>query len=125
MIQLLRSEKLDALLGPEAATSSGVLLPSTRAFGHVPLTGEVLSNQKERILVPHEHNKDTADHLLSLENRFDTLLGEVFRLDQWLESVDGQHSEMQVRRVERQREEALDQLRSIHTQLEALRKELE
>ena len=75
--------------------------------------------------MPHEHNKDTADHLLSLENRFDTLLGEVFRLDQWLESVDGQHSEMQVRRVERQREEALDQLRSIHTQLEALRKELE
>jgi hypothetical protein len=75
--------------------------------------------------VPYEHNKDTADHLLSLENRFDTLLGEVFGLDQWLESVDGQHSEMQVRHVERQREEALDQLRSTHTQLEALRNELE
>ena len=75
--------------------------------------------------MPHEHNKEPADHLLSLENRFDTLLGEVFRLDQWLESVDGRHSEMQVRRVERQREEALDQLRSTHTQLEALRNELE
>src|SRR5215204_468890 len=47
------------LTGAEAATSSGVLLPSTRAFGHVPLTSEVLSNQKERVLVPHEHNKDT------------------------------------------------------------------
>jgi hypothetical protein len=76
------------------------------------------------VLVPHEHNKDTADHLLTLENRLDTLLGEAFRLDQWLDSVDGEVSEMRKRRVERQREDAVDQLRSTHTQLEALREEL-
>ena len=45
------------LTGAEAATSSGVLLPSTRAFGHVPLTGEVdKSRGMERAPVAQEED---------------------------------------------------------------------
>src|ERR687897_3611035 len=47
--------KCGCLTGAAAAAISGVLLPSTRAFGHVPLTGEVdKPRRKERAPVARE-----------------------------------------------------------------------
>jgi hypothetical protein len=44
--------KCGCLTGAEAAASWGELPPSTRAFGHVPLTGEVdKPKRKERALL--------------------------------------------------------------------------
>jgi hypothetical protein len=39
------------------------------------------------------------------------MLGEVFKMDQWLESVDGQADELGVRRAEHHRNELVEQLR--------------
>src|SRR5215217_9104359 len=116
------------LTGAEAAAISGVLSPSTRAFGRVPLTGEVdKPRRRERATVAQEvdTNQQFADQqprceidkirktegecqrpgevqldgsvlcvchaeLLRLEDHSETMLGEVFEMDQWLESVDGQ-----------------------------------
>src|SRR5215212_10114794 len=52
------------LTGAEAAASSGVLPPSTRAFGRVPLTGEVdKPRRKERAPVAQkvDTNEQSAD----------------------------------------------------------------
>jgi hypothetical protein len=55
--------KCGCLTGAEATAISGVLLPSTRAFGHVPLTGEVRKPKwKERAPVALEDaNKQPTD----------------------------------------------------------------
>src|SRR5215213_990045 len=56
--------KCGCLTGAEAAASSGVLLPSTRAFGRVPLTGEVdKPKRKERAPVAQAvgDNEQSAD----------------------------------------------------------------
>ena len=37
--------------------------------------------------------------LLGLEDQSERMLGEVFKMDQWLESVDGQADESRVRRA--------------------------
>jgi hypothetical protein len=139
-----------------------VLLPSTRAFGRVPLTGEVAKpRRKERALVPpdevtNEHLTDqqprceigkvlTAEgacqrlgevhidgsllctphaELLRLENQSQTLLGTVFEIDQWLESTDGEADEVRVRRVERERNEVVEELRFNRTRISLIRDEL-
>ena len=62
--------------------------------------------------------------LLRLEDHSETMLGEVFEMDQWLESVDGQADELRVRRVEHQRNEVVEQLRFDRTQIALIRNEL-
>src|SRR5918997_1634063 len=153
------------LTGAEAAaqatTSSGVLLPSTRAFGRVPLAGEVdKPKRKERAPVALE---DTNQHLtdqqprceigkilmadgecrrlgevqldgslicvahvklLRLRERSEALLGEVFQMDEWLDSVDGEADELRVRRAEHHRNELVEQLRFNRTRIELIRNEL-
>src|SRR5215213_2405020 len=114
----------------------GCASPSTRAFGHVPLTGEVdKPRRKERTPVAPEEDayEQSANQqircqidkirkaegecrrlvevqfdgrllcvghagLLRLEECSETMLGEVFEMDQWLESVDAQADELGVRR---------------------------
>jgi len=62
--------------------------------------------------------------LLRLENHSETMLGEVFEMDQWLESVDGQADELDVRRAEHHRNELVEQLRLNRTQIELIHHEL-
>ena len=149
------------LTGAEAAAISGVLPPSTRAFGRVPLTGEVdKPKRKERAPVALEvtNEQSTDQHspceidkirkaegecrrlgevqldgsvlcvshaeLLRLKDRSETMLGTVFEMDQWLESVDGQADELRVRRIEHQRNEVIEQLRVDRTQIGLIRDEL-
>src|SRR5215208_1605801 len=150
------------LTGAEAAASSGVLPPSTRAFGRVPLTGEVEKpRRKERAPVAQEvvTNEQSANEqprceidkirkaegeclrlgevqvdgsvlcmshaeLLRLEDHSETMLGEVFEMDQWLESVDGEADELRVRRIEHQRNEIVEQLRFDSTKIRLIRDEL-
>src|SRR5215212_4110850 len=154
--------KCGCLTGAEAAASSGALPPSTRAFGHVPLTGEVdKPRRKERALVAQEvdTNEKSADQqprceidkiltaegecrrlgevqvdgrllcvrhaeLLRLKDRSETMLGTVFEMDQWLESVDGEADELRVRRIEHQRNEVIEQLRVDRTHIGLIRDEL-
>jgi hypothetical protein len=62
--------------------------------------------------------------LLRLENRSEMLLGTVFEMDQWLESTDGEADELRVRRVERERNEVVEQLRFNRTRISLIRDEL-
>src|SRR5215217_6407594 len=150
------------LTGAEAAAVSGVLPLSTRAFGRVPLTGEVDKlRRKERAPVAPEDdtNKQFADQqsrceidkiltqegecwrlgevqldgsvlcvrhaeLLRLEDHSETMLGDVFEMDQWLESVDGQADESEVRRAEHHRNELKERIRFNRTRIELIRDEL-
>jgi hypothetical protein len=139
-----------------------VLLPSTRAFGRVPLTGEVNKpRRKERAPVAQEvdTNEQSADQqsrceidkkrqaegeclrpgeiqldgsvlchshaeLLKLEDHSETMLGEKFEMDQWLESVDGQADELGVRRAEHHRDDLVEQIRYNRMVIELIRDEL-
>src|SRR5215210_3349391 len=149
------------LTGAEAAASWGALPPSTRAFGRVPLTGEVNKpRRKERAPVaPEDTFKQFADQqprceigntftaegecqrlgevqldgsllcvahaeLLRLRERSEALLGEVFKMDEWLESVDGQADELRVRRAEHHRTELVEQLRFNRTRIGLIHDEL-
>src|SRR5215203_1434580 len=154
--------KYGCLSGAEAAAISGVLPPSTRAFGHVPLTGEVdKPRRKERAPVAQEvdTNEQSADQqprceidkilteegeclrlgevqvdgsvlcvshaeLLRLKDRSETMLGTVFEMDKWLESVDGEADEFRVRRIEHQRNEIVEQLRFDSIKIRIIRDEL-
>jgi hypothetical protein len=154
--------KCGCLTGAEATAVSGVLPPSTRVFGRVPLTGEVdKPRRKERAPVaPQEDtNEQFADQqshceidkiltaegecrrlgevqldgsvlcvrhaeLLRVEDHSETLLGEVFEMDQWLESVDGQADELRVRRAEHHRNELVEQLRLNRTRIGLIHDEL-
>src|SRR5215216_5704490 len=154
--------KCGCLSGAEAAAISSVLPPSTRALGHVPLTGEVdKPRRKERAPVAQEvdTNEQSADQqppceidkiltaegecrrpgevqvdgsvlcvshaeLLRLKDRSETMLGTVFEMDQWLESVDGEADELRVRRIEHQRNEIVEQLRLKRMHIELIRDEL-
>ncbi len=49
--------------------------------------------------------------LLRLGDDSETMLGEVFEMDQWLESVDGQADELRVRRAEHHRTDLVEQIR--------------
>jgi hypothetical protein len=62
--------------------------------------------------------------LLRLENHSETLLGEVFEMDQWLESVDGQADELRIRRAEHHRNELVEQLRLNRTRIGLIHDEL-
>jgi hypothetical protein len=152
--------KCGCLTGAEAAAISGVLPPSTRAFGHVPLTGEVdKPKRKERAPVtPEDANQQSTNQqfpceidkiltaegecrslgevhfdwrllcvrhakLVRLKKRSETMLGVVFAMDMWLESVDGQADELSVRRIEHQREEVVVQLRLDRMQIGLIRHE--
>jgi hypothetical protein len=62
--------------------------------------------------------------LVRLKKRSETMLGVVFAMDMWLESVDGQADELSVRRIEHQREEVVEQLRLDRIQIGLIRHEL-
>jgi hypothetical protein len=62
--------------------------------------------------------------LLRLVNRSEALLGEVFKMDEWLESADGEADELRIRRAEHHRSELVDQLRSNRTRIDLIRDEL-
>jgi hypothetical protein len=62
--------------------------------------------------------------LLTFVNRSEAMLGMMFMMDQWLESVDGKADKLRVRRVEHQREEVVKQLRLDRTQIGLIRDEL-
>jgi hypothetical protein len=62
--------------------------------------------------------------LLRLEDHSETMLGEVFKMDQWLESVDGQADELGVRRAEHHRRDLVEQLRLNRMHIELIRDEL-
>jgi hypothetical protein len=79
-------------------------------LGEVQLDGSLLCT-------PHAE-------LLRLQNRSETMLGEVFQMDQWLDSVDGQADELRVRRAEHHRNELVEQLRFNRTRIELIRDEL-
>jgi hypothetical protein len=74
-----------------------------RRLGEVQLDGSVLC-------VRHAE-------LLRLEDHSETMLSEVFEMDQWLESVDGQADELRVRRAEHHRDELVEQLRLNRTRI--------
>ena len=79
-------------------------------LGEVQLDGNLLCT-------PH------AD-LLRLEDRSETMLGEVFQMDEWLDSVDGEADESRVRRAEQHRNQLVEQLRFDRTRIELIRDEL-
>ena len=81
-----------------------------RRLGEVQLDGSVLC-------VRHAE-------LLRLEDHSETMLGEVFEMDQWLESVDGQADELGVRRAEHHRSDLVEQLRINRMHIELIRDEL-
>jgi hypothetical protein len=62
--------------------------------------------------------------LLRLGERSEALLGEVFKMDEWLDSVDGEADELRVRRAEHHRNELVEQLRFNRTRIELIRDEL-
>jgi hypothetical protein len=62
--------------------------------------------------------------LLRLQNRSETMLGEVFQMDEWLDSVDGEADELRVRRAEHHRNELVEQLRFNRTRIDLIRDEL-
>ena len=62
--------------------------------------------------------------LLRLKDRSETMLGTVFEMDNWLESVDAQADELRVRRIEHQRNEVVEQLRFDSLRIGLLRDEL-
>jgi hypothetical protein len=62
--------------------------------------------------------------LLRLEDRSETMLGMVFEMDQWLETVDSQTDELRARRVEHQRNVVVEQLRFNRTRIGLIRDEL-
>ena len=62
--------------------------------------------------------------LLRLRERSETMLGEVFKMDEWLESTDGETDELRVRRVEHHRNELVEQLRFKRTRIDLIRYEL-
>ena len=62
--------------------------------------------------------------LLRLEGHSETMLREVFEMDQWLESVDGQADELRVRRAEHHRNELVEQIRFDRMLIELFRDEL-
>jgi hypothetical protein len=86
------------------------------AEGECRRLGEV---QLEERLLCVRHAK-----LLRLKYRSETMIGVVFEMDQWLESVDGQADELRVRRVEHQRNEVVEQLRFDRTQMGLIRHDL-
>ena len=59
--------------------------------------------------------------VLRLGERSEALLGEVFKMDEWLESADGETNELRVRRAEHHRNELVEQLRFNRTRIDLIR----
>ena len=59
--------------------------------------------------------------VLRLGERSEALLGEVFKMDEWLDSVDGEADELRVRRAEHHRNELVEQLRFNRTRINLIR----
>ena len=78
-----------------------------QSLGEVQLDGSVLC-------VAHAE-------LLRLKNRSETMLGDVFQMDEWLGSVDGEADESHVRRAEHHRNELVEQLRFNRTRMDLIR----
>jgi hypothetical protein len=68
-----------------------------RRLGEVHLDGSLLCTAHAEVL--------------RWESRSEMLLGTVFMMDQWLQSTDGEADELRVRRVEKQRNEVVEELR--------------
>jgi hypothetical protein len=64
------------------------------------------------------------DWLLRLEDRSETILGEKFEMDQWLESVDDQEDELRVRRAQHHRNDLVEEIRFNRMVIELTRGEL-
>ena len=62
--------------------------------------------------------------LLGLEEQSERMLGEVFEMDQWLDSVDGEVDELRVRRAEHHRNELVERLRFNRAHMAIIRDEL-
>jgi hypothetical protein len=62
--------------------------------------------------------------LVRLESRSEAMLGMVFEMDEWLDSVGGEADELRVGRVEQQRNEVVEQLRFNRTRISLIRDEL-
>ena len=62
--------------------------------------------------------------LLRLKDRSEALLGKVFEMDEWLDSVDGEADELRVRRAEHHRNELVEQLRFNRTRIDLITDEL-
>jgi hypothetical protein len=60
-----------------------------------------------------------ATELLRLEAREEAMLGKVFEMDKWLDEPNNQSDNLHWRRVLRERDEALEQLRFNRTLIEA------
>ena len=59
--------------------------------------------------------------LLRLVERSEALLGEVFKMDEWLESAAGQTKAVRVQRAEHHRNELVEQLRFNRTRMDLIR----
>jgi hypothetical protein len=59
--------------------------------------------------------------LLKLEDRSETLLGTVSEMDKWLDDTHNHMNELRWRRVLRQRDEVVEELRSTRTRIEVIR----
>jgi hypothetical protein len=62
--------------------------------------------------------------LLRLEDHSETMLGEKFEMDQWLESVDSQADELGVRRAQHHRDDLVEQIKYDRMVIELIRDEL-
>jgi hypothetical protein len=66
----------------------------------------------------------THAELLRLGEHSEALLGKVFKMDEWLENVDGQADELRVRCAEHHRNELVEQLRFNRTRIGLILDEL-
>ena len=62
--------------------------------------------------------------LLRLEDHSETMLGEKFEMDQWLEGVDSQADELGVRRAQHHRDDLVEQIKYNRMAIELIRDEL-
>ena len=62
--------------------------------------------------------------LLRLQDDSESLLGQVFEMDQWLESVDGRADELRVRRAKHHRNDLVEEIRFNRRQVELIRDQL-
>jgi hypothetical protein len=79
--------------------------------GEAPLDGSVLCSRHAE--------------LLRLEDQSEAMLGEVFEMDQWLESIDGEADELRVRRAEHHRDDLVEQIKFNRWLVELIRAELQ
>ena len=62
--------------------------------------------------------------MVRLGERSEAMLSNVFKMDEWLDSVDGEADELRVRRAEHHRNDLVEQLRFNRTRMELIRNEL-